>query len=59
MEIFVDVIKWYSLVVLSIIEISLALRIAASKDWNEGIQTIISFILFSPILLLVVYMLTI
>lgn len=59
MELMVEIVKWYSVILLGIIEISLAVRIAACKDWSEGIQTIISFILFAPILLLVVYMFTI
>lgn len=56
MNILFEVIKWYSVIILSIVEISLAIRIMSAKDTKDGVQTIISFILFAPILLLVVYL---
>ena len=59
MEIFIDCVKWYSVLLFGVVEISLALSIATSKDWTEGWPRIISFILFAPVLLLVVYMFTV
>jgi len=56
MEIFINCIKWYSVLLLGVVEISIALSIATSKDWDEGWPRIISFILFAPILLFVIYM---
>jgi hypothetical protein len=54
-----EVIKWYSVILLSIVELSLAIRVTISKDWSEAIPIIISFLLFAPVLLLIVYMFTI
>jgi uncharacterized protein with PQ loop repeat len=56
MEIFIDVVKWYSVLLLGFMELSIAVRIAACKNRSEGIQSIILFLLLAPVLLFICYL---